>query len=385
MEPLTLGLVIEDKDLRLDVQTSIHEMPVRVLMDQPEISDWVAFLEKLGRVRPDVLLVELTRLNLTLDEAVRSLKANVAAPMVVVLHKSADPELILAALRAGANEYLYAPFGEKLKKSLERLALERLKQRGGRAQGGKAIAFLSVKGGCGSTTIACHVAAEIARQSRQQVLLADFDLDAGLVSFLMKSRSKYSLIDAIKNINRLDLSFWKALVSNGLPGLEVIAAPSAMTPKEHLNPEQVRHVLRFVRSCYQWTIVDLGRSLSLLSMHALGEIDELYLVSTMELLSLHQTRQIAEALVHSGYRRDRMHLILNRTPKRPPLTWEEIEKLLGLSLYAVLPDESTELHSCYTEGKLLSATSQLGKHLGRLAAKLAGTETENKRKFLIFG
>ena len=110
-----------------------------------------------------------------------------------------------------------------------------------------------------------------------------------------------------------------------------------------------------------------------------------FLVSTMELLALHQTQQVVEALVNSGYRRDRMHLILNRTPKRPPLSPEEVEKLLGLSLYAVLPDESAELHTCYSEGKLLSGNSQLGKHLGRVASKIAGTEADVKRKYLIFG
>jgi pilus assembly protein CpaE len=364
----------------------MRDMPVRVLMDQPEVADWAVFLDKLGRVRPDLLLVELARLNLPLEDAVRRIKTNPAAPMVVVLHKSADPELIIAALRAGVNEYLYSPFEAHLQKAFERLAVERLQQRGGAVQGGKTVAFLSAKGGCGSTTIACHVAAEVARQTHQETLLADFDLDAGMVGFLMKSKSRYSLLDAVKNINRLDLSFWKALVSNGQPNLEVISSPNTLAPKEQPNPEQVRHVLHFARSCYPWTIVDLGRSLSLLSMHVLEEIDETYLVSTMELMSLHQTKQIIEALVNSGYRRDRLQLVLNRTPKRPTLSPEEVEKLLGVSLCAVLPDESSELHGCYTEGKLLPATSQLGKHFGRLAARLAGTQADgNKRKYLIFG
>jgi len=229
------------------------------------------------------------------------------------------------------------------------------------------------------------VATEVARQSSQSVLLADLDLDSGLVNFLMRSKSKYSLLDAVKNINRLDLNYWKALVSNGYPGLEVISAPSALAPKEQPNPEQIPHVLRFVRSCYDWTIVDLGRCLSLVSMHALEEIERLFVVSTMELLSLHQAQQIVDALANSGYRRDRLHLVLNRMPKRPALSPEEVEKLLGISLFAVLPDEGEELHDCYAEGKLLPATSQLGKHLGRMAAKVAGIQPDAKRKYSIFG
>jgi len=386
MEPLTIGLVIEDKDIRLEVQAAIRDMPVRVLMDQPDVGDWTVFLEKLGRVRPDVLLVELTRLNLTLEEGVRRIKLSSAAPFVVVLHKSADPELILSALRAGANEYLFPPFDPNLGKALERLAGERNKQRGGTPQAGKTIAFLSAKGGCGSTTIACHVAVEIARQTRGQVLLADLDMDTGMVRFLMKSKSKYSMVDAVKNINRLDASLWKALVSNGFPGLEVVSAPGPSTPREAVSPEQLRHVLRFVKSGYPWSVVDLGRGINPTTMHTLEEVDATYLISTTELLSLHQAQEVADALKNSGYPRDRLHLILNRTPKRMPLTPEEIEKLLGISLFAVLPEENSELHACYTEGKLLSPTSQLGKHLGRAAARMAGIQADDsRRKFSLFG
>jgi pilus assembly protein CpaE len=385
MEPLTIGLVIEDKDIRLDVQAAIRDMPLRVLMDQPDVNDWTVFLEKLGRVRPDVLLVELTRLNVPLEEGVRRIKLSSAAPFVVVLHKSADPELILSALRAGANEYLFPPFDPNLGKALERLAAERNKQRGDSPQAGKTVAFLSAKGGCGSTTIACHVAVEIARQSRNQVLLADFDLDTGMVGFLMKSKSKYSMADAVKNINRLDASFWKALVSNGFPGLEVVSASSPGSPREQMNPEQIRHVLRFIKSGYPWSVVDLGRGLNSTTLHTLEEVDATYLVSTMELLSLHQAQEVADTLKNSGYRREKLHLILNRTPKRPALTPEEIEKLLGVPLFAVLPDESSELHDCYAEGKLLPPTSQLGKHLGRVAARVAGIQEESRRKFSLFG
>ena len=60
------------------------------------------------------------------------------------------------------------------------------------------------------------------------MLLADLDVSAGMVAFLMKSVSPYSVADALNNVDRLDSSYWKALVSNGIPGLEVISAPTAV-------------------------------------------------------------------------------------------------------------------------------------------------------------
>ena len=76
----------------------------------------------------------------------------------------------------------------------------------------------------------CHVAAELGRQN-QKVLLTDLDLDAGMVGFITKTKSVYSILDAINNLHRLDIHYWKALVSNGIPGVEIVASPLALASK----------------------------------------------------------------------------------------------------------------------------------------------------------
>ena len=95
---------------------------------------------------------------------------------------------------------------------------------------GKMIGFLSAKGGCGATTLACHVASELQNVTQKNVLLADLDLTSGMVGFLMKTPSSYSILDAIKNLSRLDESLWKALVVEHRPGLSVMPAPASLYP-----------------------------------------------------------------------------------------------------------------------------------------------------------
>ena len=78
------------------------------------------------------------------------------------------------------NEYLFPPLQETLRKALEKRSPERGRRRErvqGRRQG---MGFVSAKGGCGATTLVCHVAVELGRQN-QKVLLADLDLDAGMI------------------------------------------------------------------------------------------------------------------------------------------------------------------------------------------------------------
>lgn len=386
MYPLTLGIAIETKELWEDVQACLQDLPVRTLIEQQDLSDWSGLLDRLERMRPDVLLVEIAKMKEPLEEVVRATHAISSDVMLIALHTAADPETILAAMRAGVNEYLHPPLQANLHKALERKSSERSRHRDPNRPGGRTLAFFSAKGGCGATTIACHTAVELGRENDRRVLLADLDIETGLIAFLMKVKSSYSIADALNNLHRLDISYWKALVSNGFPGLEIIPAPASALNLKQQPQDQIRTILGFLRSHYDFTVLDLGRSLSRLTMNALEEIDEAFLTTTLEVPSLHQAKQIVQTLRDSGFGKSRLRLVLNRVPKRVDVTPEELEKMLGLPVYAMLPNEYPELYECYSEGKLLPRNSNLGQNLARFAAKVAGiSEQKSKRKFSLFG
>jgi pilus assembly protein CpaE len=207
------------------------------------------------------------------------------------------------------------------------------------------------------------------------------------VGFITKTKSVYSILDAVNNLHRLDIHYWKALVSNGIPGVEIVPAPLAMASKVQIKDEQIRHILAFARPHYDWTLVDLGRSLSRMAMAALEEIDEACLVTTLEVPALHQSKQIVQTLLDSGYGKNRIKLILNRSPKRLDITPGELEKMLGLPIFFMVPNDYTELYETYAEGRMLNRNSDLGKHMARLASKLSsmGEEKTGKKKFALFG
>jgi pilus assembly protein CpaE len=383
--PLSIALAIEHGELWGEVQSCLKPLPVRIAVEQREALELAPFFERVQRMRPDVILLDITRRREPLEEIVRVVRTVAPEAMVIALHTSADTETILSSLRAGVNEYLYPPLQASLHKALERKSQERSQRREGDRKGGKTMAFFSAKGGCGATTIAVHVAAELARRE-QRVLLIDLDLDAGMISFLLKTKSPYSILDAANNLHRLDASYWKALVSNGVPNLEIMPAPASLASKHQVPQQQLRHVLGFVRSQYDSTIVDLGRSLTRVTMEALEETDEACLVTTLEIPALHQAKQIVQTLLDSGYGRHRIRLILNRVPKHVDITPDELEKMLGVPIHCMLPNDFPELYDCYAEGRLLARNSNLGKHMARITAKLAGIEEEApKRRFSLFG
>jgi pilus assembly protein CpaE len=125
-------------------------------------------------------------------------------------------------------------------------------------------------------------------------------------------------------------------------------------------------------------------------MAALEEIDEACLVTTLEVPALHQSKQIIQTLIDSGYGKNRIKLILNRAPKRLDITPAELEKMLGTPIFCTVANDYPELYETYAEGRMLSRSSELGKQISRLALKLANLEedksaTNAKKRFALFG
>ncbi|HTP31148.1 MAG TPA: AAA family ATPase [Candidatus Acidoferrales bacterium] len=388
MYPLTIGLAIENRELWEQAQATLAALPFRIIVEHQDVGDVSNFMDRLERMRPDVVLIDISGWREPLEGLVSSIKAASGDPMIIALNTTANAESILSSMRAGINEYLFPPLQDTLRKALERRSAEKSR---GRVKGsGKAMGFVSAKGGCGATTLVCHVAAELGRIN-QKVLLCDLDLEAGMVGFITKTKSVYSILDAVNNLHRLDISYWKALVSNGIPGVEIVSTPLALAAKQQPKDDQIRQILAFARPHYDWTMVDLGRSLSRMCMAALEEVDDLCLVTTLEVPALHQCKQIIQTLLDGGYGKQRIKLILNRAPKRLDITPGELEKMLGTPIFATVPNDYPELYETYAEGRMLNRNSELGKNMTRLAAKLANIEDDNnnqpngKKRFALFG
>src|SRR3984957_10515956 len=159
------------------------------------------------QLKPNVILLDLVT---DLPAAVELIKwvATLNPPVHVVgLHTQNDSNSILQSLRAGASEFLYAPF----ELAQQREAISRLRrlvqpEAPSQTEAGHVIGVASSKPGSGASTIATQVAFSLQRLTGKRILLADFDLTGGTIGFYLKLSHNYSLVDALQHSEHMDLA-----------------------------------------------------------------------------------------------------------------------------------------------------------------------------------
>lgn len=372
MMPLSAALLVSSRPLMEQTNECIRNLPVRISLESNDLTNPDDLLDRIDRHRVDVVLLEANKLSLALDEFVRRLRETVSQPAVFVLHTEAAPQNILEALRAGANEYLCLPLAGPLREAFERLSVVRQKNSIDSPGGlGRIFGFLSVKGGCGATTFAAHIAPAVATAVKEPSLLADFDFDAGMLRFIMKSRSTWSVRDALDNMHRMDSNYWKKLISTHGEFLDILPAPEDLVARIPGGAQETAHLMRFIRSNYRAAIVDFGRHLSSSALNAFPEIDTLYLLTTLELETLDHARDCIALLERGGFPMARVKVLLNCVPERNMPDAAAIAKWLGMPYADKFPRDDEALYDAWAEGRLLDAGSKLGRELNRLSASIA--------------
>jgi pilus assembly protein CpaE len=324
---------------------------------------------RLRQLRPDLVFLDLTT---DMDAATGLIEfiAGIRPPVFVVgLHTQNESEAILRSLRAGATEFLYAPFDiEMQRQAVGRIARLRKPAKHSESERGRLVVFSSAKPGSGASTLACQTAFALSKVSGKRVLLADFDLCNGSVAFFLKISPWSSLLDALKQIEENSQPDWSSLVSS-TEGVDVLAAPDACAVP-NIDQDRLHDALESVREIYDWIVVDLPSVFEKLSLLTISDSDEAFLVSTAELPSLHLTRKAVAYLGLLGFGLERYRVLVNRLGKQEGIKSEDMAKIFGAPVHATFPNDYLSIHKGLTVGAPLAGKCQLGKAVGTFAGQL---------------
>ena len=327
---------------------------------------------RVRQLNPDIILLDLASNTETAEDLIR-FAASLTPPVHVVgLHTAKNSEAILRSLRAGASEFLYAPF--ELAAQQEAIArLRRLvkPESSSQSEHGNIVVFSSAKPGSGASTLATQTAFALKRLTGKRVLLADFDLMGGTIGFYLKVNHAYSLVDALQHAEHLDPSLWSSLAVH-CGGVDILPAPG-IPYADQVEASRLSLVLDYAQRLYEWVIVDLPAIFHRMSLMSISDADRVFLISTSELPSLHLARKAINLLAQLGFPKERFQIIVNRVNKRDGIGTADMEKLFNCPVHASLPNDYFALHRVVTLGQPLTSDGELGKAIEGLAGNLSGS------------
>ena len=378
---ISAGIIVTDPEFRKQIVDCLKGLGVRI---EFAVGDAAGQTHQMASTNPDLLVLDFSQPGM--PSVMAELKSLEAPVTVIAVHHLGEADAILTALRLGAREFLWPPLNENALRSAVKSIEAEKKQRGTRQQAATVVGFLAAAGGCGATTIACHVAAELRRSGAGQVGLVDFDLAAGMAGFWFGVGANYSVLDAVHQLGRMDTSLWKGLVSAVQPQLDVLAAPAEIPLGGLPGAHDFVRVLHHARCQYDWIVADLGANLTSLSVALIEDMNAVYLVTTPDVPSLLQTRRIVQRLIQLDCPKEKLKVLVSRVQKGQIVYPDDLKSMIGLPVEGVFPSDSPEIAEAHASGRLIAPKSDFGKRIAQFSASLTGKTVEETKpsRFSLF-
>ena len=334
---------------------------------------WLAELSTLvdsKAAQPDVLLIDARR-SAVVPPQLAALKRQHPTTNAILLATTLDAALMLEGMRAGVNECIAEPLRqEDVDAALDRLLGHRVT-----AAAGGVFAFVGAKGGVGTTTTAVNVATALAKVSPARALLIDLHLAYGDAAVFLGADARFSVLDALENLHRLDAQFLKSLVCRTSSGLDLLA--SADRPATRLL--DVRHlgsVIQLAASQYAYTVLDVPRS-DLTVLDTLDDVANLVVVANQELATVRNAGRMASAL-RARYPNTKITTMINRTDGRSEINHQDVENAVGGRIAHQVPSDYRRALLAMHKGRPLALDNhnQLAASFTALARDLAGLSAQ---------
>jgi pilus assembly protein CpaE len=290
-------------------------------------SDGQAGVEMATSAQPDLILMDVAMPKLdgyAATQQIRAAEADGRRVPIIMLTAEADVGERVKGLRAGADDDIVKPFHP-----LELMArIKALLARGGAmaptgggevATIGKLVLFYGAKGGVGTTTIAINTAIAMTRELRRRTSLVDANLQFGdLRVFLDLGLDTASIVNAVSEPD-LDADLLRKLIVRHHAGIDLLLAPPSpeaadiVMERQRTDPSTVSNVLNLMRKMYDYTFVDMAKTIDDFNLQLFDEADVIYVVMTADLSCLKNVRSVLETMDHLGYEKSKVQLVLNRS------------------------------------------------------------------------
>jgi pilus assembly protein CpaE len=350
------------------------------------VRHWNVSTEKfpdVGDMYPDVLILDLSRDPenfFALASHIRHLRP---AVKVVALSAMSPPtqQVLLEAMRSGVQDFLPKPVhADVLTPLMARFAKDLdSKERPSRD---KLIVVMGSKGGVGATTVAVNLGVQLSTFAKKQTVLLDFGRPLGTAHLLLDVHQRFSVRDAVENLDRLDSHFFAGLLTNHKSKLDLLGGITQPEEWQRIDVPSLERVVNVAQTASDVVLMDMGSQFSSEWTSMLRMARMILIVAEANVPALWALERRLVALKGFGVEPDRARIIINRWHKGDENVLKSMQKDISRPIFACLPNDFREASESMNSGTPLieNHNNNLCSRYRQIAAILAGMDENVQAK-----
>lgn len=292
---------------------------------------------------------------------------------VIATGEAADTSMIMRAMRAGIQEFLFRPVVEsELVAAMERLS----RRTTSTVTDGQVFAVFGSKGGVGTSTVAVNLShALMQSHADTRVAVADFAVPGGDIRLLLNVRPPYDLGDIAGKIERMDTDLLHSVMVPSTDRLWVLAAPERPEADEEVDASVAASVVKQMKSSFNYTVLDCEHRLNDRSLAAMDAADRILLLTELKVPALRAAQRMIGVFRRLGYPNDKLGVVVNRYQSEDVVSPSEAAEVLKTEIFFRLPNDYLTCSRAATEGVPVGAHAPQSKLAGsyrQLAQRLSG-------------
>jgi pilus assembly protein CpaE len=378
-EPMTTLLILEDESSRQLTSSLLRGIPgIEVTGERHELRSGL-LLARQKHVR--LVILDLPKDYEESMQAAAQFKLDAPDTALFLVGNNLDPQFLLKAIRAGAQEVLKKP----LDRALLQEAIERVSRSGAArsAAGSRARSIITVfttKGGVGSTTLAANLAVSLKAQYGVETVLADFESQAGGAAHVLGLKGGRSINDLLR-APRLDSAALTMNLLRHQSGLAVLAQPEELTQAEPLTAAQAGEIVDALSSTFDCVVLDSPHAFEEISLELLDRSTTILMVVELSIPSIRATRRALEVLEHLRFTEipNRVQLLVNRySGARGFITLDQLHEAVGMRASHTVHNDYRRVFASVNAGRAIcldDPDSPAAKDITAMAGRLIGRET----------
>ncbi|NTV62203.1 MAG: response regulator/pilus assembly protein [Oscillochloris sp.] len=333
-------LVVDDSPMNLKA-VSLALRPIGY--DLVEARDGRAALDQAEATLPDLIILDVQMPEMNGYEVCRQLRRSpifATRPIMMLTANNALHERV-QGLEAGADDYMAKPFeAEELQARVKALLRRAVSSSSGTSSAqGRMIAFFSLRGGVGTSSLAANLAIGLHQiWGAGQTALVDMVFTGGHSGLMMNLPLRTSWSDlALKPEEEVDIQLIDRAMLSHSCGLRVLPAAPRPAENEPISAEKVSRVLNILRNSYDYVVLDTPHNFNETTLSALDAADQIVLLLGPEIGSVVATTCALDVFDQLGYPASKISLLLNATFERGGLARKDIESTIRRPISTIIP------------------------------------------------